>query len=313
MKRLIVCLGIIAGLTVITAFSIDRVRHPNMNVPINVKGISEHNLQIISPSDPQFDVELASLLKDRDSYISSVNDLRPFCAFIRNESEQDVLFYGIKWEITNPDGKVSPFGYSSGAPGPFIGLESREGAASGPRDGVIKAKSSLFVAMDLDFKNLVLMANRMSAEQAQLNLQNYLTSNRAKYDELLASASTITVSLDGAALSDGSFVGDDTRNLYQQLQQLIKARQDILATVERGVAERQSPGAILSKLQADAERSGRENEGASGANYGYFFKTYVDELHQIKATRGDEASVNYARGASKKLWKPLHKKGERIG
>src|SRR5918912_2147203 len=77
--------------------------HFKRDVAMNVKDLPEHGLILVTSADPSFSELTANLYQESDN---SMEALKPFSVLLKNMGNKTVIAYQLKWELTQPDGRI---------------------------------------------------------------------------------------------------------------------------------------------------------------------------------------------------------------
>lgn len=205
-----------------------------MNVRYNKRDLSEHGIQIITPVDPSFESKALGYFKNQ-----APQELKPFSVFIENLGNKTIVAYVLTWKLSNQNGQItqSTIGYTE--PGILMGDEIPKGPGFKHTTAIEPHSVRCFnwntQIMEDDPS---LSASRQTRNDSPL---------RQRLASKLAKATDITVTLDGAAFDDGTFVGTNIA-FFQQLQAMVNAKVDLL----REVAEANEQGRIEQVLSSIA-------------------------------------------------------------
>lgn len=226
-------LVLLVALLITSGFTSNIMRFEKLSdVPLKAKGLPEHGLVIVGPSDEGFDNLAAAYLTNITD--TTINSLKPFSVFLRNSGDMSVIAYKLKWEVKRKNGTISIL--SNGRTNSRRILNTED-----PSAGVIEPGSVLFCSMVGCFDVTVPKDQERSVSTAVLQAQtqdgephlestnvNPLVSNART--ELMQS-SGISVSLDGALFSDGTFAGADTTNLFSWVNSVIDVNRDMFQEI----------------------------------------------------------------------------------
>lgn len=301
-------------------------RMTERNIQVNTKGMPEHGLVVISPSDPAFDAEISKLLSGKpDALREAIEATKPFCVLLRNTGSLDVIMYSVKWELVGADGMTRASAGSFGSPGLLLGM----GQPTDPR--LVKASDRIrpgearLVSIDSSLKNLVygVLNHTIAVDAADKEAVARVTREYISYWGTVAKGYTqsvisVTATFDGAIYEDGSFVGSDESGLYARAQALVESRRDLALDIDAGLKAKQSPADILARVRDIAQKPERLRDrlpssgqaSAPDRNYDESLKRYAKQLSDMAASRGDEAVFKYTRELLSRESPKLHKKGK---
>jgi len=296
------------------------ISEPGRTSPIlTIKGISRDGVVLITPSDPDFKLELSSLLKGKDSRAKALIDAAmPFCVLVKNTNNEDIVGCSLQWDIVRADGTTATRGTSHSSDGILIGLRPADPAMVG-RTSLVNAKSTRFFSLDPDAKLFIDAMTRsfgarppLSTDQAQeaVNHIQYLHEMR---EELLQKGDRITVSIDGLILSDGTFSGPDKNQLILSTKAHIQAKRDLSEIIDHQSKQYADPDRVfevIDSLSADPRALRRFDAEEERFEHFYWklLRISIDELIGIRDARGSAAAINYSQDAYHRSWPSLHAK-----
>ncbi|HKV41678.1 MAG TPA: hypothetical protein VJX67_20915 [Blastocatellia bacterium] len=287
----------------------------------STKDLPEHGITLIAPSDAAFD----GLFRKLPSRYTADEALRAFTVFVENRSPSTVVAYALDWELTDSAGQTkgqisgsvgatllmehyqtAPLGDGmtippGSAPPAFFespGPQMREPAPGGGTAG--EARSSLG---NQEGGALAAPANT-HREALRLELARHLAARRE-------STVAITVSLDGAFLDDGSFVGPDTSGFFEKIKANCDARRDLYTSFLANVAREQRRDAALDHLRKLSDPMSAENTAlakSSGQDYVAAARMmYARELVRLWDLQGPDKAIELIRSRVEKPWAQLRK------
>lgn len=261
-----------------------------MTVRYNLKDLPEHGLTIITPSNPLFDSQMSALLGEADGELEKhVKAVKPFCIFLRNTSNQEVVAYKLKWELVDADGRAMTKFSSTINPAKLMGEESPADAGTGLE---IRPNSARFLAWESALTS-VLDARKYDqgrpATVASQKRATFLATLADATSRQLASIVAVTVSIDGAFFADGTFVGPDDENTFAEVQAYVESKHDLATLVEESLREGKSSASILEQLSSDF--AGHAPPPAASDFRAFFMKAHVNDLLRMKEAAGNEAAL----------------------
>lgn len=285
----------------------------NMAVRHEVKDLPEHGLTIITPSDPRFDEEMSAFLGGADGGLGrDLEAVRPFCAFLRNTSAEEVVAYKLKWELMGSDGQVMTRYTSTLNPAKLMGEEVPGGVETGRE---VRPNASRFIAWEASLTSL-LHARRDDQggppTPATQKRAAILTALADAIGREMAPVVGVTVSIDGAFFADGTFVGPDADHTFAEVQGYVEAKLDLALLVESGKRQGRSPAEIIEQLSA----------GLGGADVTadarpappdfktYFMNSHVQDLLRMREARGDDFALEQTALALRRERVRLRKKSK---
>jgi hypothetical protein len=267
----------------------------NMTVRHNTKDLPEYGLTIITSSDPTFDKEMSALLGDVDTELKMhVKALKPFCIFLRNTGNQEVVAYKLKWELMDAEGRVMTKLSSVLNPAKLMGEEVPEDVETGRE---IRPNSTRFLAWESSLTS-VLYARKYDQGQptaaAAQKRATFLAALAEAVSRQVASIVAVTISIDGAFFADGTFVGPDAENTFAEVQAYVESKHDLAAWVEKGKREGKSSAAILDQLSSGFADAGAPPDTPPAASdfRAVLMKSHVNDLLRMREAAGDEFALD---------------------
>jgi hypothetical protein len=125
MKRLFIAVALITVLASISGVLWTSSGVSIKNKPrLNTKGVPENGLHLLDVSAPEFEKELhLFLVKNNHLRLNTVEQLKPFSVFLKNNNKKDVVVYKILWEIVKSDGTTIQHQTSYADPETLMGIE----------------------------------------------------------------------------------------------------------------------------------------------------------------------------------------------
>ncbi len=233
-------------------------------------------IAILSPSEPGFHAALSAHF----SGIETVPDfarIEPYLLLLHNGSAHAVLAYAIEWHLDLANGsKKAISAVVISAPGTKLALSGQKPIV-GPHGWLVV--SPFFYWSAAEFQSLI--ATKEAASQFQSALKDPQLAGFQGWP-------TVDPLLDGAVLSDGTFIGPDTLQLFERFQATQKAEFELGEWV---LAQFSQPGGAdeldLNTIFRNQIRAGRAPLFGPAPSF------YI-------AARGEEAA---------RLHECLHKKG----
>lgn len=200
-----------------------------MDIHFNVKDLPEHGLRIILPTDPSFDVSLASKTLPN----VSPDLFRPLSVFVQNTAQKSAVAYMLRWEFTYTNGKTVHYDHHFASPA-FL-MEAWESGKHIEHQGYnINPNSIKLFSLIPPEKNdqraiggYSGFAMNQSEESQGLDEKNSRERSINALAEELTHVTSITVSIDGTFFDDGTFVGPDNTNFFAKFKAQYDARRDL--------------------------------------------------------------------------------------
>ncbi|MDQ3712023.1 MAG: hypothetical protein M3388_07365 [Acidobacteriota bacterium] len=106
--------------------------------------LQKFGIEIISPTDANFDSELTRRIGDFDVVLPLVEAAKPLVGFIKNNSSKEVVGISLRWDFIKSDGE-EVFSSSGGVSSPGVLMGKK------PRDPWMVGKTSLINSNELRF------------------------------------------------------------------------------------------------------------------------------------------------------------------
>ena len=168
-------------------------------------------IAILRPSEPGFHAALSAHFSGIET-VPNFARIEPYLLLLHNGSAHAVLAYAIEWRLDLASGsKKAISAVVISAPGTKLALSGQKPIV-GPHAWLVV--SPFFYWNAAEFQSLI--ATQEAASQFQSALKNPQLSGFQGWP-------TVDPLLDGAVLSDGTFVGPDTLQLFERFQATQKA------------------------------------------------------------------------------------------
>jgi len=292
-KAILITLPLVIIVT-LTGFFVNSGRTKALAIKFDVKDLPEHGLSIITPSSPSFDELLASYLKDRP--LISAEDIRPSSVFLLNTGDKTVVAYKIRWECMKQDGSIINKDVSYAVTWRLMD----EGAGDG--DGAINPNSTWFCSLVLPTEPLV-GGQPESSQDSDSSLGKVL----GEYNKQLEQYTKMTVSLDGVFFADGTFVGANKTNFFDEVKAQIDAKYDVLSEIDAALAQNKSLEDLFTPLEQLANAPAPEPNPQSTPTdyYNFWKKMFAQEaLGMRESADNDRARRQVLRNYVKQKAKP---------
>jgi hypothetical protein len=281
-KFLLILLLMSAGLALTTGFTRNGAKMQSPSPQVNIKDLSERGLSIIGPSDPAFNQILASQSQLQKNPV--VADLSPFSTLIKNTGPRSVIAFTLKWELMKADGTVRVKTIDYIELWRLMGIKSSEKSSY-----TIKSNSAWFaspsveVNQDINFEGASASTSLTPDEAAMLQ--------RVRAE--LSQYTNITVTLDGAFLDDGQFVGQDSTGFFDKVVAQRNAKRDLIIQVKQDLQQGQSKQQIFQRLEGAANEPEAKSNTSSAmiSDYHKHKKEIVAEMLRTRASVGDDRAI----------------------
>jgi hypothetical protein len=239
--------------------------------------------------------------------------IRPFSVFLENRSKQTVVAYMIQWCFTRRDGTNDCYKDAFVAPRALMEGGNIPDSAEAPT-GKIKPGSAQFVSL-ISPDATTLFRVPISPDEAERMKQGSMLDKNEILERTtleLAKYTDVTLALDGAFFSDGTFVGDDTSGFFDQVNAQVQAKHDLLNEVTVASANN-SGDRVFAYIETVASQPAATigAESTSADHYSYYRKFYAKQILSSCRVLGNERGLALALGSSKKPWRVLAKKQDK--
>jgi hypothetical protein len=317
MKRIIIITFLL--MLVLATFVVSVLKYQMVSadtVTVYTRGISDHGLILIGPASSEYETETAALLAGKsDGQKEFVNELKPFSVFIRNTNTRDVIAYRVRWEISGPAMKTIAHEMTLADPGVLEGTDpALVTDAVRTRGNRIIPNSSRYVALATSASYPIQpgihigigTTNDNSASVTMLDDNELIETFRAELEQ----ATDVTITLDGAVFSDGTFVGTNETGYFEQLKAQVAAKFDILKGCAIALKQNKTPSEIFAHIQTIADEQPASIAPASddAAYYNYYRQSYATEIGNIRAVyNNDEHALSYVLQPLNRTWPTLNR------
>jgi hypothetical protein len=261
-------------------------------VKFNVKGLPEHSVSLIAPSDP--------ILPGGRSV--SVN---PYSVVLRNNSSKAVVGYSIKWECF--DGKrESPtrdmshdrkFSNSLGFAFMY-GEESERRAILNNADEVIEPNSTWLISPDFPARKINGRVEEISTGHDQATLA-----------EVQAACPIMTVTLDGVFFDDGTFIGPDTNDFFAKVKTQMDVRHEVLRGVQSDLKSGKDSTEVFRGLEQIRDRERQVSGGEMTMNElrSFYRHMFAQDVLGMKEMWGADGAIANVQRQLSRPWVTLRK------
>ena len=304
-STVIVLIGILSG------FAISK--NTRVNIQMHIKDLSNHGLKIIDASDPSFDGMLRAELKGKSN--DAVEAMKPFSVFLKNTGNRAVVAYLVQWAYTRADGTNQY--YKKAVINPEALVHSKMGfeEARG-REDVIEPNSSRLLTL-LSPSGSGMLRVTLTPSEAEEVKNGTIKFDRAtllqRFSNEAEKYTAITVSIDGAFFADGTFVGPDTSNFFNQTKAAIDGKRSLLETIGNDLSNKNRARAEIYKdLEEIATQTVEKLDSESSpADYHKYFKAMsANEILRMKGIYGEEKALTLAVRPLNRPWLELRKKDD---
>ena len=268
---------------------------PTMETPavkFNVRGLSEHSVSLIAPSDP-------ILTGGRTAFVD------PYSVALRNTSSKAVVGYSIKWECF--DGKTESASrdmshdrkFSNSLGFAFMyGEESERRAVLKNADEVIQPNSTWLISPDLP-------ARKLSGPLEEISTGH----DQATVADFQAVCPTITITLDGVFFDDGTFIGPDTNDFFAKVKTQMDVRHEVLQGVQSDLKAGKNPTEVFKGLEQMRDRERHMSGGEMTMNdlRSFYRHMFARDVLGMKEMWGADGAIANVQRQLSRNWVTLRK------
>ncbi len=294
-KLLLLIAALILPITVGFVFS---QYNKNMQIRYSSKDLPEHGLNVIKPSDAEFDDLAAILLAEQN--IPDFEKIKPFSIFLKNNNSKAVVAHSIVWRFIDSEGNIT---------------ERKVSYVNSPAltDGILDMETDKEYSESIsagDYKFLTLApklysqgggggsvesvnkgdvpntTQEFSIEEKRLKAIDSLYSNVLKNE--------VVILLDGVFFEDGLFVGSDTTNFFSMVDTHVKAKRDIISLVSDNLKNSVSTNTLDKTLKIKSETKLKDSYNLLNPEdqYDYSAKMFATYFLKLRQRLGREGLVN---------------------
>jgi hypothetical protein len=280
------------------------------SIKMHIKDLPQHHLRLISPSDPSFDERLKKEFRGQSNEV--IEALKPFSVFLENKGNSTVVGYLIQWCFIKANGSTQCYRKALLNPQAFMGGEDLAPELS-RQSGRIEPHSAIFLSLlsPGGGGNLSIPISREEAEGLRQGKRPDQGDVLERFRSQAAQSTAITVSIDAAAFDDGTFVGPDTSNFFNQANAVIRAKRDFLSELSGELSGSDKVSDLLHKRveeTAAQEVADLSSKSTPSDYYDYFKKLSAMEFLQTTKAQGEKKAVEGVQRELKKAWTTLRKK-----
>jgi hypothetical protein len=285
-------------------------------VTLYTRDIPNHGLILIGPASSSYESEMTAFLSGKDAQQQAfIEDLKPFSAFLKNTNSKDVVAYKLRWELSGADMKTVTHDRVFADPALLMGEDpARITPAVLGLGSTIVSNNSRFVAvansLSAPIKPSISMGSGSDIDSesppSQTDDESLLENLRTELDH----ATEITISIDGAVFSDGTFVGPDETGYFSQFKAQIAAKFDLLRGTVIAIQQNGTPSEIYSHIQTivDAPAISIGPDSTDADYYNFYRQIYAQEMLAMRtAHNNDTHALSYALIPLNRIWPTLMK------
>src|ERR1041385_6363304 len=298
----------VLGTSGISGFILSGTSDVNLN--IHKKDLPESGLVFVLPSDSIFDQKFSKAIT-RQPEFATVGQ-KPISVLLENKTQKTVVAYRIVWAFTTVEGVTHHSNSTYSSPRALMEGEDLAPDMERQTKKIIPNEAILFSAIPIGRDGRPTVAVEATAER----LQKIQQGQKLDTDELreiaaaqLSKYTDITVSLDGAFFDDGTFVGPDSTEFFEEMSAQIKASSDLLDEISRRVHSSVPKQEILQDLESIANQATKSLGPNSTANdhYNYYRIYYAKHVVRSRKPLGDDEAITEARRSKDRGWAELRK------
>jgi len=267
MKRMAVAIALPVTVLFAGAFLWRNVKVQPVSVPLNVKDLSEHGVRIIAASDPSFDQRTEPFFKGQPQTIA--DRVKPFSALLENTGNLAIVGSSVRWEILKRDGSTYNRPVSSVNPRALMDggeVQTTMGAAI-PSHSIrfVSVLGAAGVGQQVDmsrswisFRGSPSEGEEFRRALAEGNMDEAF--NKSVIGKALSEATSATVSVELVFFEDGTYVGDDKSDFFDQTKANVDAQYDLATEVAVALNQGRTPDEIFRHVGQLAAARPRPND-----------------------------------------------------
>jgi hypothetical protein len=313
-KNIVFSLFLVISLSFFSGFVFSR-NAPQVSIKMNIKDLPQYNLRLIGPSDPSFDERMKKEFRGESNEV--IDALKPFSVFLENKGKSTVVGYLIQWGFTKADGTNQYYRKAVLNRQALMGGGEDLAPELSRQSGQVEPHSAIFLSLlsPEGGGNLGIEISREEAEQIKQGKRPDQSTVLQRFRAEAAQCSAITVTIDAAVFDDGTFVGPDTSNFFNQTKAVIEAKRDFLNELSAGLS---GSGEVSDSLHGRLQETASEQVENLGSKstpddyYNYFKKLSAIEFLQATKAQGEKKAIERAQRElnKNKPWATLRKKDQ---
>lgn len=277
--------------------------------PVEIKGdgLPGFGLTVVALNDPQYNELMLEFFGNNMPELIKI--AAPTAVFLVNGSDKALVAYDLIYDFRAVDGTVNTNEYSPIFMPALIGsrqdqLTEKQAVVILP--GQARLLSPLFGFGGLSKGQAPPSYGNESDEKQQTDHMISLVKSALDW------TSSLTVTLDGAFFEDGSFVGPDTSEFFENTKAVITARRDILKWFVDSVLRRErmggNPETVFSELEALVKKMPQPTSKGSPDD---FYKNerlgVAQEMLRMRDRIGATKVISLKKSELESKWPVLHK------
>lgn len=282
---------------------------PRNKRPIEItgKGLPAYGLTVIGLSDPQFNEMMSDFFEDDPPELVKI--AAPTSVFLINGSNKALVAYDLTYDFQAADGKVDSNELSPLLVPALMDLPAHrlaEDQAVVILPGRARLVSPLFGFGGLSKGRVPPLFGDESEEKRQKEFM------KSAIKSTLAWTSSVTITLDGAFFEDGSFVGPNASQFFENTKAIIDAQHDMLEWFVEAVRTRERKGESTDKVFSDLEFMMKElpratSQGSAADCYKNEKLGLAQEILRMRDRIGAAKVILEKTRVLETKWPPLHK------
>jgi hypothetical protein len=244
--------------------------------PIEAMGLPDQKVILIGPKQSMFEKLLAENASGERN--STANQLS---VFVVNNSTQSVAACLVKWDVVLANGQIVTY------------LRSQNSSLQTVSDGQSSHLTEALIPNGILQISLINSPNS-SGKQIKIGGGTDITNQ-------LSGSVKITATIDGVLFVDGTFIGPNTKNYFEQLTGEIEASRDLNAEIAHMTDRNADPEAIknhletLTKPQSGTGQQPPDKDSRYSFWYSLRKKNYANLLLMMKKSKGDKSLIEHVR------------------
>ena len=261
-------------------------------VKFNLKGLPEHGISLIAPSDASFNNDTPGTFD-------------PYSVVLKNTTSRSVVGYSFKWECADAPTETASRDMSNDRLVSHLigfaflyGDESDRKAILNRAEDVIRPNTMWLISFDSPARQITGGAEDVSAKLDQ-----------AAVAKAQAACPTITVIADGIFFDDGTFIGPDTNNFFTQVKTQIDTRYEVLQGVQNDLKSGKSSNEVFQRLEQIRHEEQPPIGGDMTLNdlHSYYRNVFAQDILGKKNLWGPEKAIEEVHQLLSKPWVKLRK------
>src|SRR5581483_9275392 len=235
-------------------------------IEIKGKGLPAYGLTVVALNDPQYNDMMSDFFGDNPPELVKI--AAPTSVFLINGSDKVIIAYDLTYDFRAADGTVNSNEYSSIFMPALIDW---------PRERLAEDQAAVILPGRARLISPMFSFGGLTKGQLPPSFGNESDEKRLKKEMMSAIkmtlewTSSLTITLDGVFFEDGSFVGPDASEFFENTKATITARRDLLewfvASVRKRERKGESPDIVFSELEAVVKEMPRPTSQGASADF----------------------------------------------